>query len=497
VPSSSRESASGAGWQCQEPGDFRNLMPARVPHLSWLSPSVLWGARNDVIARWFGDPVDDVRRRWIARLVEAGADPEFTMTRDDPGYSFLLLGDTGQGDEPQYAVVPGALKIGQGTDFMLIASDVIYPIGVGDDYPEKFFRPYQDYQRPIYAIPGNHDWYDLNYGFMRVFCGASEPLQAGSWKGIFGPLAGLLWKKPQRIDEVAFEEGAKLRSAPAQQAAQPGPYWAIDTPSLRIIGIDTGIKGDIDRDQGQWLRRVSAGPKPKLLVTGKPLYVDNEHHPGVIEGGGYVDDIVADPANNYVAAIGGDIHNYQHYPITTAAGRRIEYVVSGGGGAFMHATHTIPKTTIIDEADFLCYPLRGDSLAFYSRVYARRLHLKFLELSPEQAAAAVSRRLGIAVTRQDSQGMSPSLRARWVAYLLGVPGRSGMSTKFLRLPVRRVYDRLFSPSSNSSSPPLFKNFLRIDVAPHELRIRAYAATGCREHELDPPLEQELLIPLTS
>ncbi|NED53955.1 metallophosphoesterase, partial [Micromonospora aurantiaca] len=116
-------------------------------------------------------------------------------------------------------------------------------------------------------------------------------------------------------------------------------YWAIDTPSLRIIGVDTGITGGLDRDQGRWLRAVSGGPKPKLLVTGKPLYVDDDHRPGPIEGGGTVDEIVRDPAHHYVAAIGGDIHNYQRYPVRTGDGRTIQYIVSGGGGAFMHATH--------------------------------------------------------------------------------------------------------------------------------------------------------------
>ena len=96
---------------------------------------------------------------------------------------------------------------------------------------------------------------------------------------------------------------------------QPGPYWAIDAGPLRIVGIDTGIVGGIDAEQGEWLRRVSQGPRPKILVTGKPIYVDGAYHPAPIEGGGTVDEIVRDPACNYVAAIGGDVHNYQHYPV--------------------------------------------------------------------------------------------------------------------------------------------------------------------------------------
>ena len=41
-----------------------------------------------------------------------------------------------------------------------------------------------------------------------------------------------------------------------------------------LVGIDTGILGTIDREQGEWLRRISQHEKPKILLTGKPLVVD-------------------------------------------------------------------------------------------------------------------------------------------------------------------------------------------------------------------------------
>src|SRR5262249_62309579 len=133
----------------------------------------------------------------------------------------------------------------------------------------------------------------------------------------------------------------------------------------QFVGVDTGIIGNLDADQGDWLKRVSAGPKPKILVTGKPLVVNDGRDPGRIAGRDFtVDDVIRDPANNYVAAIGGDTHNYQHYPIRVGD-RTIHYVVNGGGGAFMHATHTIPKASVegVSEDDFKCYPTRAASPA--------------------------------------------------------------------------------------------------------------------------------------
>lgn len=491
---SSRTSERGAGWGCQEPGAFVDLMPERAPRFSWLRPSVLWGSRNDVIAKLFGDPSDDARRQWVAALRNGGGDPFRAIHRSDPELSFLVMGDTGEGDRSQYAVVPGLLQIGDGTDFMIIVSDVIYPAGSANDYPDKFFRPYQDYPGPIYAVPGNHDWYDGLGGFMRVFCDLEGEPGQGPWRGTFGRLAGLLWRRLDRADAAALDEARKLRGAPGQRAEQPGPYWVLDTPALRIVGIDTGIVGRIDAEQGEWLRRVSAGPTPKLLITGKPIYVDGRHHPGPIEGGGTVDEIVCDPAHHYVAAIGGDIHNYQRYPVRVGD-RVIQYIVSGGGGAFMHATHTIPHTTVVDESAFRCYPLRGDSLSFYSRLYGRQLRLRrFFELSPDEATAVVARRLDIKPGRPDGSAVRPSLRARIVAALLGVPRRR--RRRWLRLPVRKTIQRFRSEVADWDTPPFFKSFLRIDVTAGELRIRCFSATGCREHELRPPVEDDLTIPLT-
>ncbi|MGP4023347.1 metallophosphoesterase family protein [Actinomadura sp. 3N407] len=495
-PDNSRTSEAGAGWACQKPGTFNDLLPERVTDFSWRRPRVLWRSRNDVLASLFGDPSNAIRRRCVDALRERGAPAAFTVHRSEPEFSFALLGDTGEGDRSQYAVVPPLLQAAAGTDFMIIASDVIYPAGDADEYPDKFFRPYKDYPAPIYAVPGNHDWYDGLRGFLHVFCELDVDCSPPPWRGPLSFVPRLLWRHPGDVDSHMLGEARRRhRGAPGQQSVQPGPYWAIDTPSLRIIGIDTGITGTVDRGQGRWLREVSAGPKPKLLVTGKPLYVDGEHRPGKIQGGGTVDEVVRDPAHNYVAAIGGDIHNYQRYPLAAGDGRTIQYVVAGGGGAFMHATHTIPRTRVVEEDVFRCYPLRGDSLSRYSRLYGRWLRLpRFFELTPEEATAAVRHRLGIRPGR-GYKSPEPSFRARLVASLLGVPRGDRRRPRMLRVPVRKLPQRFRSELADWDDPPFFKSFLRVDVTESRLRIRCYAATGCGDHEKAPPCEDEVTIPL--
>ncbi|MGW6734979.1 metallophosphoesterase family protein [Streptomyces sp. NPDC055013] len=496
---SSRDTAEGAGWGAPELGTYKRLMPTEVEKISWLNPKMLWAARNGVLASWFGDPTGRTRSRWVAQRTAAGAPADKVIRRDDPDrFSFLVIGDTGEGDDPQYAVVPGFLKAGQDTSFAVLASDVIYPVGSADDYGTKFFRPYQDYRAPIYAIPGNHDWYEDLGAFMRVFCDDAPPLapEPAPRPLSRARLRSLLWHRPRKNDGQRLAEARRLRPAEVQQAVQPGPYWAIDTGPVRIIGIDTGLLGTIDAEQGAWLREVSKDPRPKILITGSPLYVDGAHHPCTIEGGGTVDEIVRDPAHRYVAAIGGDIHNYQRYPVQVD-GRTIQYVVAGGGGAFMHATHTIPRVDIanVTEKEFRCYPLRGDSLAFYSKLYGRRLHLRrFFSVTEAEAAAVVAERLGIPLTRAQQTTTRITRRTRLVASLLGAGRRPDRTARF-RLPVRKIYTQLFSPSSATYSPPFFKCFLRLDVTPETVRLRCYAATGNRAQEVDPPVEDEVTISL--
>ncbi|MEU1710141.1 metallophosphoesterase [Streptomyces sp. NPDC005706] len=497
---SSRDTARGAGWGPSEPGLYQRLMPVHVERLSWLNPRVLWAARNGVLASWFGDPTGRTRARLVAGQTAAGAPADKVVRRDVPDrFSFMVVGDTGEGGASQYATVPGFLEVGRDTEFAVIASDVIYPVGSADDYGTKFFRPYQDYPAPVFAVPGNHDWYEDLGAFMRVFCADApppapeprpRPLTRAWWRT-------LLWHRARPSDGQRLSEARELRSAPEQRAVQPGPYWAIDAGPVRIVGIDTGLLGTLDAEQGAWLREVSRGPKPKILITGSPLYVDGEHHPCAIEGGGTVDDVVRAPEHHYVAAIGGDIHNYQRYPVDVD-GRTLQYVVSGGGGAFMHATHTIPRVSVanVTEREFRCYPLRGDSLAFYSRVYARRLRLRrFFTLTEDEATAVVAERLGIEPGRAPGPQVRITRRVRLVASLLGAGRRPGRAPRF-RLPVRKLYTQLFSPGSVTYSPPFFKSFLRLDVTPEAVRLRCFAATGNRAQELDPPVEDEVTIPLT-
>ena len=487
---SSRNSLGGAGWHCKGVG----TLGSGGHSFYWIDPVPLWQSRNQTVSQLLGDPTNDERRRWMKLQRDAGKLTEdliISEHADLEKVSFVMVGDTGEGDDSQYAVVRPLLALGRDTDFMVICSDIIYPAGDAEDYDAKFYTPYENYPRPIYALPGNHDWYDGLVGFMHHLCGADVSALPAAAGRAFSPrerLRRLLWRRPAKRSPAELPE--RRRTEAGRRSSQRSPYFAIDTGPLFIVGIDTGMDGTIDREQGKWLRRISHDvDKPKLLLTGKPLYVDGEHHPGPIEGGGTVDEIVRAPEHNYVAAIGGDIHNYQRYPVTLEDGRTIQYIVSGGGGAYMSATHRIPKVDLdgVDEDGFVCYPRRGDSLSFYSGLYDRRFGRRkgWLEITPDEAASYMAERLGIQPTRPGDRGTYVSTRVRRVAeWIYPLPERG-------RSPLHHFFSEFF----DWNEPPLFKNFLRIDATRNEVLIRCFAATGCTEHQENPPLEDEVRIPL--
>lgn len=486
--SSSRDSEAGAGWQsCSGPGSWRHEVPAGTKSLSWLRPSTLWQSRNDLIARLLVDPTPAARARWIElcrqRARAAGADPDFVLSFPaGDSVSVLVAGDTGEGDNSQYAVALPLTEQAKTTDFAVICSDVIYPTGDRRDYGDKFHRPYRDMGIPIYALPGNHDWYDGLHGFMHHFCRLEDPRFRPDFGS--GPRAGLaarLWRYPQQPPrETPPVPAGEL---PPPVPGQPAPYFALDAGPVRFVGIDTGIQGELDPEQYDWLRRVClhTPEQPKILLTGKPIYVDNKYHPGQVSGSTQtVDDVVTDPRANFVLAIGGDIHNYQRYPVTLPDGRTIQYVVSGGGGAYMHATHRIPPVTIngVTEAKFRCYPLRRDSLTRFSQVIDKRLFGGLLgaTISPAAAGRYFADR-GIVSPQAD----------RPVAHRLsrGERIRAGLLRS---IPAGRAFHRIGSEAFDFDDPPFFKQFLRLDIAPGQLTVRCFGVTGCADTERTPSVE---------
>ena len=374
-----------------------------------------------------------------------------------------------------------------GTAFTYIVSDVIYPAGDVQDYRDKFYHPYRDLQGPIYAIPGNHDWYDGLHGFMTLLCGADPdqrpPVHTAKnrWKRAF---LDLTWRE---AIEARQEDLDWIKNHKPETSGQRTPYFALELKELLLVGIDTGITSGIDAEQGEWLRRVSKLPKDKILLTGKPLIVDASRKRCDIAGSrDTVNAIVDHPEHRYIAVIGGDIHNYQRYPVELSDKRVIQHIVSGAAGAYTKATHTIPKATPkncgCEESDFRCYPRRGDSLAAYSILLNRWIPGYDVVVPPEVAPALMSLRLkNLDPTRAEDQDEKVPKDA-WRKASIVFP----ISHAKILGPLNTYFSEILD--WNKPPPPLFKSFLRVDTRPGEVELRCFGATGCEEHADDPPLE---------
>ena len=198
-------------------------------------------------------------------------------------------------------------------------------------------------------------------------------------------------------------------------------------------------------------------------------------------------EIVDDPEHRYIAVIGGDIHNYQRYPVKMPDGRTIQHIVSGAAGAYTKATHKIPTVEAdvcgCTESEFRCYPRRGDSLAAYSRLYDRRFFRdKGYMVVPYTQAPAIMKRLlaGEVEPSRSEDAQEEITKQAWKAAkrITKFPGSGG--------PFHQSFSEILD--WNAPPPPLFKSFLRLEVRPGELEIFCYAATGCSEHADNPPLE---------
>src|SRR5215217_631176 len=157
--------------------DTEDLLKQRIEKkwdsFSWTALRALVSSLNHVLNLKTPRLVGDIRQAWLP-----AGDPDVIDRTQDT--SFIVLGDPGEQDASQYVVVPALTAESQGPDapgFMVICSDVIYPSGDVNDYVDGFYVPYRGIaELPVFALPGNHDWYDGLHGFMWHFCHCDERL---------------------------------------------------------------------------------------------------------------------------------------------------------------------------------------------------------------------------------------------------------------------------------------------------------------------------------
>lgn len=306
---------------------------------------------------------DDLEAVRATARIQPVADPE-------RGFTFAVIGDPGEGDHSQIApnmsqeAVQGAMENADhpaaNPGFIVISSDVVYPAGELMDYERTVYRPYRveavGTSPLVYALPGNHDWYNnlkglfLNFAYPAAHVDSDDP-QLQDWaEGLgTGPWAryGLPWGN-LRWGEVASLRQRYGLSRLGGDLTQPTthqrlPFFELDFGSVPfvLLAADTGCVGSLDAIQVAWLedrlRAAYAARKIIAVVLSEPLYVNGEFAPGDQQRSIY--ELLRRYETHVV--MGGDTHSYQHYQVKyiTKAGvsHTAHHFVNGGGGAYLSA----------------------------------------------------------------------------------------------------------------------------------------------------------------
>lgn len=323
----------------------------------WLRPANLWASRRKFLRT---DSSIAWRKTHTAALAPKSSDhlnadasfstPFTSLLNPDSGnadsYRFVIMGDTGEGDRSQYALVP--LLRGLAPEFILIAGDIVYPIGKtgpdrdSDDYLAGVFEPYANLRIPIWGVPGNHEYYckEKGKGFFEVFCGSTY---AGRWDNY----------------------GLRL-------VRQPGAFWELRQPGRRedlvVLGLDTGLHGNLDGHHSWWqfwkkrekpdhqqlgwfqerLDHAQRNNCKVIVMFHIPSLVDQVHRGDahlkiihkLIAGFSCVKLVVVGHIHNFQAYTPDVLALYlkREYDAVIRNNGPLHYMVCGGGGAYLTST---------------------------------------------------------------------------------------------------------------------------------------------------------------
>lgn len=315
---------------------INRFRPRRM--VNWFSPRMLLQTGiKTLISEIFGNYAD--RREMQAALSKTAPDWQQLRRqyadRDELWVDFIS--DTGDGFNPTYSiaslVAQSELVVTSGdhaltlprAGVLIMGGDQIYPTPSKELYDAKFKIPFamalpedsvSPSKRPhLYAIPGNHDWYDGLGNFIKIFC---QRRSIGAWQ--------------TKQDRSYFA------------LPLPGNYW--------LWATDIQLNADIDQPQLDYFTAVAEempnGSKI-LLVTAEPAWVyralqkkDESWNRLTYFIQQYILPDRAGKRFTLAAMLTGDLHHYSHYESVDRSLCQ-HFIDSGGGGAFLHLTHKLPR----------------------------------------------------------------------------------------------------------------------------------------------------------
>lgn len=203
---------------------------------------------------------------------------------------------------------------------LIMGGDQCYPQATREDYQKRLQVPYSwalnttEAQRKVFAIPGNHDWYDGLSAFDSLFCSSRDKLSESRGNLIGG------WK-----------------------CTQHRSYWALKLPNKWWIwGADIQFSKYLDINQVNYFEMIASqmGPDDKLIICmAEPAWMLADFQGQDEEQNFFKITAIARRRGAKVCAvIAGDWHHYARYH-TPELG--VHFITAGGGGSFLHPTHVL------------------------------------------------------------------------------------------------------------------------------------------------------------
>jgi hypothetical protein len=311
--------------------------------VSWLGPIQLATTGLQVgLADRLGAYLD---KRELQKLFEQ---PALEETGGPSGLWLDYTADTGDGFHATYAVayllgqkqlaVKGTAPLPRG-EVLVLGGDQVYPIPSGAAYDDRLRGPFRaafpavepgERQPTIYALPGNHDWYDGLTAFFRIFAGLATTI--GGWKT----------RQERSYFAIRLPQNWWLFALDAQQGAH------IDDPQLEYFH-EVVADGMADGDR-------------IILCTPEPAWLEGQFNDNEYSAVDYFMRRIVEPAGQeqwleqrragtgqapksvtVPVMLSGDWHHYARYESTDSVGEPRQLITCGGGGAYLYGTNRLPK----------------------------------------------------------------------------------------------------------------------------------------------------------
>jgi uncharacterized membrane protein HdeD (DUF308 family) len=361
----SMPAAIGRGLQIGLP--FAAILAATIPlwGMSWYFDTENWAA--GVWNSWAESRTDSWREAMVRAVVAAetsAGKPAPTFRVQPPGladgeaFSFIVIGDTGEGDASQHVLRDQLLKAAANDDvrFVVLSSDVVYPTGAMKDYEAKFWLPFKGVEKPVYAIPGNHDWYDALEAFVATFF---EPAAARvAMEARVEADGRLSTTTAGRIDELIRQAAELRRLYRVPTGFQQAPFFQIQTDAFALIAADTGVLKSLDPGQMAWLEQAlkASDGKMTMAVLGHPFYAGGIRQDLDNEAFASIHRMLR--SHHVPIVMAGDTHDLEYYVEPGADGAL--HFVNGGGGAYLSFGTALAWPSDPATPEWAFYPTTAD-----------------------------------------------------------------------------------------------------------------------------------------